>query len=245
MMVSRIDVTHPENWYIGRFCESNFFDQNALKRIHQWIDTQEWEDGLKTLEWYKTDVDAHLMKKNEATTKTIPDALFWPYVDSNRTFSEFTHPRSSGQPMCTRTPTGGYYKPHFDDVTNGHFSTTIFLNDPDEYEGGELVLWVDGEERFFKPKAGDGVTYETGIGHRVNPVTKGERLALVFWTYCHWDDIDAFRDWRYYEFMSQYASDEIVDTLDEYCNRAYTVLRNKANDSIRKHMRTVRPDKTL
>ena len=106
MMVSRIDVTHPENWYIGRFCESNFFDQNALKRIHQWIDTQEWEDGLKTLEWYKTDVDAHLMKKNEATTKTIPDALFWPYVDSNRTFSEFTHPRSSGQPMCTRTPTG-------------------------------------------------------------------------------------------------------------------------------------------
>ena len=244
-MISRIDVTHPENWYIGRFCESKFFDQTALKNIHEWIDTQEWEDGLKTLNWYKDDVDAHLMKKNEATTKTIPSAMFWPYVDSNRTFSEFTHPRSSGQPMCTRTSVGGYYKPHFDDVTNGHFSTTIFLNDPDEYEGGELVLWIDGEERFFKPKAGEGVTYETGIGHRVNPVTKGERLALVFWTYCHWDNIDDFRDWRYYEFMSQYTSDDIVDTLDEYCNRAYTVLRNKANDSIRKHMRTVRPDKTL
>ena len=237
-----MDVNNSDNWYIGRFCESKFFDQDALSSIHSWFDTQEWVDGIGSLT-YSKDRNPYDLKRNEAIRNPIPSELIWPYIDENDKFSLFTNPRSSVQPHCTKTSKGGYYKPHFDDVINGHFSTTIFLSDPDDYDGGELVLYVDGEERFFKPKAGEGVTYETGIGHRVNTVTGGERLAIVFWTHCRWDNIDDFSEWKYYTYMTQYVGvPPYVDTLYEFCNSPHTIFRNKANELMRKVIGKVAPD---
>ena len=90
---------------------------------------------------------------------------------------------------------------------------------------------MDGKERFFKPKAGHGITYETGIGHRVNTVTKGERLAIVFWTTSRWTDINMFRKFKYYDYMTQYSyDDKVYDTLDEYCNSAQTVIRKRTEN---------------
>lgn len=60
-------------------------------------------------------------------------------------------------------------------------SFTLFLSDPDTYEGGALLLdGLDGE-REVRPVAGTAVIYETGCLHRVTPVTRGERLAGVGW----------------------------------------------------------------
>lgn len=60
-------------------------------------------------------------------------------------------------------------------------SFTLFLSDPDSYDGGSLL--VDGMEgeREAKPPAGALVLYDTGDLHRVTPVTCGERLACVGW----------------------------------------------------------------
>ena len=56
-------------------------------------------------------------------------------------------------------------------------SATLFLNDPDEYEGGELVVQdVFGDQR-IKLKAGSIVIYPSSSVHAVTPVTRGERLA--------------------------------------------------------------------
>lgn len=229
-----IDVTNPENWYLGRFCESKFFDEKDLTEIRSWIDMQEWENGIYSLKWYR-DNDPHDLKRNEQTKEKIPESLFWPFVDKNTKFINFTNPRESNRPICTKTSVGGYYKPHFDKVSLGHFSTTIFISDPEEYDGGELVLWIDGKEVLFKPKSGEGITYETGIGHRVNPVTKGERLALVFWTHCLWNNIEEYKKWRYYEFMNNYKYEEpICDTLKEYFSYAHVKLRQKKDDIVRR-----------
>ena len=237
-----MDVTNSDNWYIGRFCESKFFDQDALSSIHSWIDTQKWVDGIGSMTFPK-DRNPHDLKKNQEIDGFIPDELIWPYIDKNDKFARFANARSSTNPHCTKTSKGGYYKPHFDHVTNGHFSTTIFLSDPDDYDGGELVLYVDGEERFFKPKAGEGVTYETGIGHRVNTVTRGDRLSLVFWSDCRWDDIDDFRAWKYYNYMTEYVEiAPYVDSLYEFYKHPYDIFRNKANEYMRKVMRKVNPD---
>lgn len=234
------DFSNSENWKCGRFCESKFISEDFLPSIHSWIDTQEWKDGLSSLIWSK-DGDAHQLKTNFQTKNTIPDHLIWPHIDSNIKFFNFTDPKSSNHPMCTLTPTGGYYRPHFDIVTIGQFSTTIFLTDPDEYEGGELVLWIDGREVFFKPKAGEGVIYETGIGHRVNTVTKGERLALVFWTHSKWENLEDFAKWKYYDSMKQYLyndyGDIIYDTLNTFCNSPYTLLKSKSYNIYRKYMK--------
>ena len=234
------DFSNSENWKCGRFCESKFISEDSLPSIHSWMDTQEWEDGLSSLIWSK-DGDAHQLKTNFQTKNIIPDHLIWPHIDSNIKFFNFTDPNSSNHPMCTLTRTGGYYKPHFDKVTLGQFSTTIFLTDPDEYEGGELVLWIDGREVFFKPKAGEGVTYETGIGHRVNTVTKGERLALVFWTYSKWENLEDFAKWKYYDSMKQYLKNDyediIDDTLNTFCNCPYNLFTSKSYNIYRKYMK--------
>lgn len=230
-MENTFDVCNPDEWNLGRFREYKVFNKKALKKIHSWIENQEWEDGLRTLSW-NSEKNAHSLKKNDATKTNIPDDLIWPYLNKNRSFYDFTHAKTSCSAMCTRTSVGGYYKPHFDNVTNGQFSTTIFLSKPEEYEGGELVLWIDGKEVFFKPKAGRAVTYETGIGHRVNPVTKGERYALVFWTFSKWQNLDIFHSWKYYDFMCKYThnpDETIVNTLDEHYNIPYNRLRTKLN----------------
>ncbi len=60
-------------------------------------------------------------------------------------------------------------------------SFTVFLSDPDSYEGGALRLQDLSGERAFRPRAGAAVFYPTGLLHQVEPVTSGVRLACVGW----------------------------------------------------------------
>jgi len=61
-------------------------------------------------------------------------------------------------------------------------STTVFLSDPDEYEGGELTVMDSYGAHEVKLPAGDAIVYPSSSVHRVNPVTKGERIASFLWT---------------------------------------------------------------
>jgi PKHD-type hydroxylase len=61
-------------------------------------------------------------------------------------------------------------------------STTLFLSDPDEYDGGELIVVDTYGEHEVKLPAGDMVVYASGSLHRVEPVTRGARVAAFFWT---------------------------------------------------------------
>lgn len=60
-------------------------------------------------------------------------------------------------------------------------SCTLFLADPDEYDGGELVVHEPQGERRFKLPAGDLLLYPGTTLHEVTPVTRGARLASFFW----------------------------------------------------------------
>ena len=60
-------------------------------------------------------------------------------------------------------------------------SATLFLADPDEYDGGELSVVDTYGSHDVKLPAGDMVLYPAGSRHRVNPVTRGTRLASFFW----------------------------------------------------------------
>jgi PKHD-type hydroxylase len=61
-------------------------------------------------------------------------------------------------------------------------STTVFLSDPDEYDGGELTVMDSYGAHEVKLPAGDAIVYPSSSVHRVNPVTRGERLASFLWT---------------------------------------------------------------
>lgn len=60
-------------------------------------------------------------------------------------------------------------------------SCTVFLNDPDDYEGGELAMQGVGVSHRFKLPAGHAVLYPSDTLHEVTPVTRGQRLACFFW----------------------------------------------------------------
>jgi PKHD-type hydroxylase len=60
-------------------------------------------------------------------------------------------------------------------------SCTVFLSEPEEYEGGELVIADTYGEQRVKLAAGDAVLYPGTSVHRVEPVTRGARLASFFW----------------------------------------------------------------
>ncbi|WP_048438904.1 Fe2+-dependent dioxygenase [Caenimonas sp. SL110] len=60
-------------------------------------------------------------------------------------------------------------------------SCTLFLSNPDGYEGGELVIHEGSHTRSAKFAAGDAVLYAGTTVHEVMPVTRGERLASFFW----------------------------------------------------------------
>jgi PKHD-type hydroxylase len=61
------------------------------------------------------------------------------------------------------------------------FAATLFISGPDEYDGGELCLTHLGRADRIKLDAGDLFVYPAGTLHSVSPVSRGERLAVVFW----------------------------------------------------------------
>jgi len=60
-------------------------------------------------------------------------------------------------------------------------SCTLFLSEPDEYDGGELIVSDTYGEHEVKLPAGDAIVYPSSSLHKVTPVTRGARIASFFW----------------------------------------------------------------
>jgi PKHD-type hydroxylase len=102
-------------------------------------------------------------------------------------FAEFAFPTLIAPPLITRYKPGMHYGAHADaafiqlpgQTIRSDLSCTIFLNEPESYEGGSLhVRYGDGDMR-FKLKPGEAVVYPSDTFHEVEPVTKGERLVAI------------------------------------------------------------------
>ena len=107
------------------------------------------------------------------------------------------HPvyRSAAMPLKIAAPyyahytAGMSYGQHVDDPIMGQgselyrsdVSVTIFLNNPEEYDGGELVIQTSFGEQQVKLPAGDAIIYPSSSIHRVAEVSRGERLVAVSW----------------------------------------------------------------
>ncbi len=97
-------------------------------------------------------------------------------------------PNKVGAPFYARYGKGQQYGDHIDDPIMGapHYfrtdvSTTVFLNGPEDYEGGELVVRTTYGEKTMKLPAGHAVVYPSHSLHHVNEVTDGERRVMVTW----------------------------------------------------------------
>jgi PKHD-type hydroxylase len=141
-----------------------------------------WVDGHDTSPWGEEVRQTNIeMSANEPNYPLISKTIF-SAIDIDIDFRSFTWAETSSSVIVSKHRTGDWFKAHEDSPINGNFSTTIFLDDPETYEGGELCFFLNGREEKFKLPAGHAITYHTGILHKVNKVTKGERNAIVFWS---------------------------------------------------------------
>jgi PKHD-type hydroxylase len=101
--------------------------------------------------------------------------------------SYVTAPKATSEILYLKYDKDSLYKYHAD-VSKGlllgaiHYANTLFLNEPEEYEGGELVLTINQEAIPYKLKKNTLLTYPVGLKHSVNTITKGTRKVAVFWT---------------------------------------------------------------
>ena len=105
---------------------------------------------------------------------------------ANENHFGFADVRVTEQAQFTEYPVGGFYDWHMDcDTHMGHeppvrkISMTLLLNDPSEFEGGDLEIMGPG--RSTPLKQGHAICFASFLNHRVQPVTKGMRQSLVVW----------------------------------------------------------------
>ena len=171
-------------------------DEESIKEIKSLIANCKWVDGEVSIVGNNKGIKNNLEIYIDKQYYPIIRSLIFTELDKSDEFLDFILPRSTTNPIISKYTEGCYYKIHLD-KTSSEYSTTIFLNDPSTYKGGELCLYINGKEEKFKLPAGYAITYETGTLHRVNKVKKGERLCAVFWTYSEAKPgpiLDVYRD---------------------------------------------------
>ncbi len=106
-------------------------------------------------------------------------------LNAHAGFRNAALPKRIIRTLVSRYEAGHAYGVHVDDAVMGasrsDLSFTLFLSDPQTYEGGELVLHEPGGSSEIKLNAGDAVLYSTGALHEVREVKAGHRLAVVGW----------------------------------------------------------------
>ena len=143
-----------------------------------------FDDGRKTAGRFAREVKAN----DQAAPSVERDALLGGVeraLAANALFRSAARPRALTPLILSRYRTGQTYGLHVDDALRGGLRTdlsfTLFLSDPDSYAGGALVIEDRFEARAVKLQAGDLFLYPSTTLHRVEPVTSGERLAVVGW----------------------------------------------------------------
>lgn len=169
-----------EKQYIIR----QLFNEETLKQIKMLIDNSDnyWVDGLTTIIGKNKNIKKNLQLRIDSEVYKQISRITMSEVDKDLKFHYFTLGSRSTSITVSKYEKGFYYDIHYDLPELGKYSTTIFLDDPSTYNGGELCIYLNGKEEKFKLPAGYAITYNTGLLHRVNKVTDGERKAIVFWT---------------------------------------------------------------
>jgi PKHD-type hydroxylase len=167
-------------------CIGDVLDASGLAELKSTIAGGVFVDGVLSSGWA-----SRLVKNNEqlgagpaleAAQQKVIGAL-----RSNQMFATAVMPRHFAPPLFARYVPGMEFGAHMDNPLMGpdhmraDVSVTIFLSNPEDYDGGELVMETTGGEAAYKLPAGSAVTYPTTMLHRVEPVTRGMREVAVTW----------------------------------------------------------------
>jgi PKHD-type hydroxylase len=165
-------------------------DAAQLAQVRAALDRAEWTDGKETV-----GAQGARVKRNRQLPEASPlrhqlAALVLDALARNPLYHAATLPLRTLPPRFNRYEGGDHYGFHVDGAVMGlpggaqmrsDVSCTLFLSEPDEYDGGELVISDTYGEHEVKLPAGDLIIYPSSSLHQVQPVTRGVRIASFFW----------------------------------------------------------------
>ncbi|KUR75125.1 Fe2+-dependent dioxygenase [Novosphingobium sp. FSW06-99] len=150
-----------------------------------------WVDGLATAGWQGAPVKRNHQMDEQAPAARAAQRIILAALETNPTFISAALPHAVYPPMFNRYGAGQTFGAHVDGAVRLNpqtgaqmrtdVSATLFLNDPDDYDGGELQVIDTFATHGVKLAAGDLVLYPATSLHQVTPVTRGVRLASFFW----------------------------------------------------------------
>jgi PKHD-type hydroxylase len=168
-------------------------DSDQVAQCRGWLSAADWRDGRTTAGYQSARAknNRQLAEDNPVARqlgKVILDALA-----RNPTFFAGALPRRIYPPLFNRYEGGESFDTHIDNAirydrsaqpaepVRTDLSATLFLSAPDEYDGGELVVEDTFGAHAVKLPAGDLILYAGSSLHKVEPVTRGARIAAFFW----------------------------------------------------------------
>lgn len=175
-------------------CIGDVLTPDELNKITTTVEAAEFVDGKTTAGWH-----ASLVKHNTQLPKGAPELddirkLISAALQRNRLFQMAVRPKLIHPMLISRYQTGMAYGVHTDDalmnaqqmnaqpqLMRSDISFTLFLNSPEEYQGGELVIDSTQGEQPYKLEAGAMIVYPSSTLHWVETITSGVRLAAVSW----------------------------------------------------------------
>lgn len=170
----------------------SLFAADELLRIREALAQADWADG-KVTAGHQSAKAKHNLQLPEAhpLAKEIGSALIERLWQTPQ-FMSAALPHKVFPPLINCYREGGNFGFHIDNAlrqpkgsaerVRTDLSATLFLSDPDSYDGGELVIQDTYGTQQIKLAGGHMVLYPGTSLHKVNPVTRGERYAAFFWT---------------------------------------------------------------
>ena len=170
-------------------------DPGQVDRFRKALDAAEWTDGKQTVGPQGAKVKRNLQLPETSPLRAELGEAVLAALAGNSLYFSAVLPARTLPPRFNRYEGGGQYGFHVDGsvmalaVPAGSppvnlrtdVSCTLFLCEPEEYDGGELIIHDTYGEHEVKLPAGDLIVYPSSSLHRVAPVTRGARLASFFW----------------------------------------------------------------
>ena len=146
----------------------------------------DWVDGARSASAGAKEVKRNIqLFTGSDTYKKLNEKVCDLLMNEKTILHPFIYPKKIINILFSRTSTGMYYGKHIDSVHTDQgrrdYSFTLFLNDPSEYDGGELILNIPPEQKSVKLEAGSIIIYPTKYLHEVAEVIRGERMVCVGW----------------------------------------------------------------
>jgi PKHD-type hydroxylase len=170
---------------------ADVLDASTLVRVRAILEEGEWVDGNVT-----SGAQSALAKHNrqlpeDGAAAREAGGMVLDALGRSATFVAAALPLKVFPPLFNAYAGGEEFGAHVDNAIRiqrgtdfrirSDLSCTLFLSDPDSYDGGELIAEEPGGERSVKLAAGSLILYPSSSVHRIAPVTRGTRLASFFW----------------------------------------------------------------